>query len=460
MSRPGLVLGFLLTLSIQSCGGGGGSSAPPAPTVSLSGNAGTYWQDDAVNMRFSASNMDLSTVSYTVAGSLGNNNFVVDSGAGTLTDVVDDYIEAGEYSLTVTATDGQGKTASRAFQFTVDLVATGVLRVCDATYGCYSPGGRDLFIETARDGQMSLSARWLTDSSGYFDSQTYFGEFGFGALACSGRLNIAGESASGSMDCKGWLPSVDESGQINGYNEIARIEVDAGLSTSLGGSLSFYDNIGSLVEIWEDASNEVLEQYEGWPTNSELIGEYAVVSIEYQYQANINAFLPFITQSLSPFDTNFAQSPYVRLVIDENHAIVGGYTSEGTTACNINGSLSTAGLSEYDSVHSSRGYEWQTAYRVLSAEYNAEGCDETVFTTLVELLSDLPSRPFQIDQSSGQVTVSTYKVYANGPYDPVLLVTGHGDGIPFNMTLLKICEVDGSVTGFNYDERYGECSPP
>ena len=150
----------------------------------------------------------------------------------------------------------------------------------------------------------------------------------------------------------------------------------------------------------------------------------------------------------------------MRLVIDENHAIVGGYTSEGTTACNINGSLSTAGLSEYDSVHSSRGYEWQTAYRVLSAEYNAEGCDETVFTTLVELLSDLPSRPFQIDQSSGQVTVSTYKVYANGPYDPVLLVTGHGDGIPFNMTLLKICEVDGSVTGFNYDERYGECSPP
>jgi hypothetical protein len=277
--------------------------------VSISGNAGTYWQDDAINIRFSASNMDITTVSYTVAGSLGNNNFVVDSAAGTLTDVVDDYIEAGEYSLTVTATDGQGKTASRAFQFTVDLVATGVLRVCDATYGCYSPGGRDMFIETARNGQMALTARWLDDRSGYFDSQTHFGVFDFRALTCSGRLNIAGESASGSMDCKGWLPSVDENGQINGYYEIARIELDAGLSTSLGGSLSFYDNSGLLIESWEDASNEVVDQYEGWPTNAELIGEYAIGSIEYLYQTVIDSFLPFVTQSLSAFDNNLAQSP-------------------------------------------------------------------------------------------------------------------------------------------------------
>jgi hypothetical protein len=215
---------------------------------------------------------------------------------------------------------------------------------------------------------MALTARWLDDRSGYFDSQTHFGVFDFRALTCSGRLNIAGESASGSMDCKGWLPSVDENGQINGYYEIARIELDAGLSTSLGGSLSFYDNSGLLIESWEDASNEVVDQYEGWPTNAELIGEYAIGSIEYLYQTVIDSFLPFVTQSLSAFDNNLAQSPYVRLVIDENHAIGGGYTTEGTTTCSIGGSLSAAGLSEYDSVHSSRGYEWRTAYRVLPAE--------------------------------------------------------------------------------------------
>ena len=143
----------LIAICLSACGGGGGgggSAPPPQPSVTVSGNNGTYWQDDTISISFSVRNMDTTTVSYGVTGSLGNNNFVVDSSAGTFRTIDDDWTESGDYSLTVTATDGGGKTASRAFQFTVDTVMTGRYLVCDPIQGCIADGGRSVLVTVER----------------------------------------------------------------------------------------------------------------------------------------------------------------------------------------------------------------------------------------------------------------------------------------------------------------------
>ena len=116
-SRFRLLIVIVASFYLTACGGGGGggSAPPPQPTVTVSGNNGTYWQDDTISITFSVRNMDTSTVSYAVTGSLGNNNFVVDSSAGTFRTVDDDWTESGSYSLTVTATDGGGKMPHAPF---------------------------------------------------------------------------------------------------------------------------------------------------------------------------------------------------------------------------------------------------------------------------------------------------------------------------------------------------------
>jgi hypothetical protein len=198
-----LYLWLTLVLLLTACGGGGGggsSSIPASPSVSVNGNLGTYWQDDPVSISFSVSNMDSSTTSYSVAGSLGNNNFEVNSSSGTFTDISDDYLEAGDYSLTVTATDAGGKTASRSFQLTVDLIATGLLEACDPILGCYGDGGNSVIVASARDGQLAIYQTWLTGEgldAGVYDVRQ---------LTCAGLISIDGIDFSGTATCDGWLP--------------------------------------------------------------------------------------------------------------------------------------------------------------------------------------------------------------------------------------------------------------
>ena len=71
----------LVLCLISGCGGGGGSStppAPPSPSVSVSGNAGSYWIDEEIEIRFSTSNMDRSTISYTVSNFEEGYDFTLD----------------------------------------------------------------------------------------------------------------------------------------------------------------------------------------------------------------------------------------------------------------------------------------------------------------------------------------------------------------------------------------------
>lgn len=458
---------FAVLILMQACGGGGGggSSAPPTPSVSISGNAGTYWQDEAVNIQFSASNMDLATVSYTVAGSLGNNNFVVDSQAGTFKDVADDFMDAGDYSLTVTATDGGGKTASRSFQLTVDLVPTGVLAVCDPAYGCGN-SIRGLFFNTTRDGVLSISGRWLdTSQIQGFDGQNYIGSFGFVQLTCFGQVAVDADTATGEADCGGSLPTVDPQdplGPATDFVGVSRVEFDIDYALDEG-NVRFYDASGALLEIWSDASNEVQEQFEGWPTNSELAGQYVFTEIDYQYAHFVSAEIPNTTRSLDGVSANVMQTPYVNLMIDSQYRIEGGDTASGPTVCTIDGNINSIALSEYESVHSPRGYPWQTGYRVMSSAFTATGCDDLVFNTFEqEFLGFVGSNlsPFSITQSVGEVAMLALRFNTGTNSGIALNIRGHGDGQPFSADLVKICDINGEPEPVNQDFGFGVCLTP
>jgi hypothetical protein len=463
IQRLTVILAVLALL--QACGGGG-SSAPPTPSVSISGNAGTYWQDDAVNIQFSASNMDLATVSYTVAGSLGNNNFVVDSQAGTFKDVADDFMDAGDYSLTVTATDGAGKTASRSFQLTVDLVPTGVLAVCDPAYGCDN-SIRKLFFNTTRDGVLSISGRWLdTSQITGFDGQNFSGNVGFVQLTCFGQVAVDADTGTGEADCGGALPVVDPQdplGPATDFVGVSRVEFDID-SASEEGNVRFYDASGALLETWPDASNEALEQFQGWPTNSELAGQYVFAAVDYQYDHFVDALLPNFFQSFDQVSAHVMSAPFVNLMIDSQYQIEGGDTASGPTACTIDGNINSIALSEYESVHSPRGYPWQTGYRVMSSAFTATGCDESIFNTLEqEILGPLGGgepAPHNISQSVGEASVLALRFNTGTNSGIALNISGHGDGRPFSADLIKICDINGEPEPVNQDFGFGVCLTP
>ncbi|WP_040817879.1 putative Ig domain-containing protein, partial [Aequoribacter fuscus] len=106
-------LAFTLFL-VASCGVGVGdklidtASSPSSPSVTVSGVKANYWQDETIAISFSVANMDRTTVNYSISDLDEGYDFTLDSKAGTFRTVSDQYTDAGEYSYTVTATDGSG----------------------------------------------------------------------------------------------------------------------------------------------------------------------------------------------------------------------------------------------------------------------------------------------------------------------------------------------------------------
>ena len=448
-----------LVLLMTACGGGGGggsSSIPASPSVSVNGNLGTYWQDDPVSISFSVSNMDSSTTSYSVAGSLGNNNFEVNSSSGTFTDISDDYLEAGDYSLTVTATDAGGKTASRSFQLTVDLIATGLLEACDPILGCYGDGGNSVIVASARDGQFAIYQTWLTGEgldAGVYDVRQ---------LTCSGLISIDGIDFSGTATCDGWLPvEKDANGRFRGFSRVRTVEISSNAGEEVTASLNFYAADGTLVENWINATSNVLEQFNGWPDNSSLKGQYTLSSAGQQYGSGL---IPIgLADQLGLAAGDFIQDFYFlsaapRFLINDNYQLQSMAGNDGSLDCAVSGQLTQGSIDEYASVHSSRGSVWQSTYRVMSANYAATGCSG--FDNTLAAAIGFPSPPLTFDQPNGSVALESFQGTGNGgtPFTSIRLV-GPGHDQPFEVYFIKARELDGTATVANADRRCGSCEP-
>ena len=467
-----LLIVIITSLCLTACGGGGGggSAPPPQPTVTVSGNNGTYWQDDTISITFSVRNMDSSTVSYAVTGSLGNNNFVVDSSAGTFRTVDDDWTESGSYSLTVTATDGGGKTASRAFQFTVDTVMTGYYEVCDPVQGCVEEGGRSVFIEAARDGNFS-AVFWNYDGIDW-ESQILTSHF----LTCYGSLVVNGDAINGSANCGGKYPQTPygDIGSYTDYREVDRIEITTDLAQGIEGALSFYDPAGTLIETWDGSAGDYKERDYEWPTNTQLEGRYAIIGIDYQYENTVPyvvwaSFFNTFRQDWGPFvwheflDNGSAfMTGTPTFSVDSSYNIVAGApVGDSDSSCSISGSFTPISLGEYASTNNIPNNPWRYGGRVMSANYNATGCD-TLASSLIPITLIITGEeinpPRSINQSAGQVIVDPFirPYYTDGSYvgqEWTFAISGPGDTSPFVFYAGKVCEADGTPTVVN---RFGQ----
>lgn len=430
-----LAYSFIALCFVSACGGGGGgsspSAAPPAPTVNVSGNDGTYWIDEEIEIRFSVNNMDGSTISYTVSNFEEGYDFTLDSTNGIFKTITGQFTDPGEYSLTVTATDGAGKTASRAFQFDVHTVITGDTFVENGD-------GRNLNGRISRDGNFAIYQQWGSDE------EQQRGVWQGHSLLCSGQLQVDIEEYSGVAECKGKFPRGQaSSGYYYGLTELDRIEVE-GVNTT--GTVRFYEADGSLLETWADLyiSTDQYQENDVWPTNNELIGTYIPVAARLQYdfstdlaealalEANLG-YWPYWVENVNP---NWNERPQFKINSDHSFSTV--TPPEGSSACTFSGGLSNLSLAEYAIVHGAKGGTgWQR--RVMGMDYVASGCNN--FGNLTGSLS--------FDQSSGPALVSPAWFTGEEGRTLYLYVHGSGNDRPFTFWMRKICEGDGTPTAYN-----------
>ena len=421
---------------ISGCGGGGGSSAPPAPpapSVNVSGNAGAYWIDEEIEIRFSTSNMDRSTISYTVSNFEDGYDFTLDSSNGVFKTITGQFTDPGEYSLTVTATDGAGKTASRSFQFDVHTVITG------RSFVEYQNDGRGLNVRVSRDGNFAMFQQWGSEE------ERQKGLWEGNSLLCNGVLEVDIEEYSGVAECRGkWPRGQAESGYYFGLTNLGRIEVEGRNTT---GTVRFYELDGSLLETWTEVylTTEEYEQNDVWPTNNELIGtfipvaallqyDYSIDLMEAQVMADSLGYWPYWEELI---EVNWNERPQFK--INNDHTFSAVMPPEGSSACTFSGQLNEASLDEYAIVHGAKGGTgWQR--RMMGMSYAATACDG--FGHLTGTIS--------LNQSSGGGLMNaSWLTNSEGDRSLYLYVYGPGDDRPFAFWMRKICEADGTPTAYN-----------
>jgi len=383
-------LAFTLLL-VASCGGGGGGAAP-SPSVTVSGVKSSYWQDEAITISFSTANMDRTTVNYSISGLDEGYNFTLDSKAGTFRTVSDQYTYAGEYSYTVTATDGSGKTASRSFQFRVDAVVTGSR--------FFIKDDRSLFISRSRDGLTAAFA--AANPYGYRVDN----------LICFGETSVNGAAWSGTLNCGGQL--------CNGFfcGPVSRAQIESDVNDQGTGSIVFYRSDGAQVEIWSEseAYSEEIEDFRGWPTNTEIPGRYLPVVIAHQYDYTY----PRGSQ-ISFWDDTLVMP---EIVIGSDYKIVTEVPASNTSACVLNGEIGQLALDEYDLVHGDKGESWRNSKRQISGELQATNCSDV----------GVRSSGISIDQPIGPFMAQLDRLDGGG-----LVLRFHGSGVdrPFIFAALK-----------------------
>lgn len=470
---------FIALGVIASCGGGGGSGgsiaiAPPQPSVTVSGNRGTYRQDEPIVIDFSASNLDQNTISWSISN-YDEESFKLDSVNGVFRNVETDFetskswltLPARNFSLTVTATDGAGKSASRAFQFSIDAVPTGFFIASEP-----NPQGtaiRTVGIDFTRDGLA------------YFEAYAYratVSDVERGALlrtqklVCYGESTIDGALVEGSASCGGELASLldstgyywnddiqqeDEILVATEFNPIDAIEFSfsSGEDHDYTGTLNFYDASGGLVETWNNIHLANQLNSDGFSSSNErLVGRYLAFGAAAQYKTTV---VPY------PDGRFFREISPGSLVLDIKSDF--SITSLDFQPCQIQGAIGTSSLDELESISGSLGdYFRNNRTRNLAATYSSLDCTPTLSfpPELVTANGLHPEEPIDLSQSDGSALISVFEARgfligedSNQGDVIVITVAGPGNEGPFRFDLVKICDDEGTPTGYfgtpNYD---------
>ena len=401
-----LAFTLLLVASCGGGGGGGGGGAAPSPSVTVSGVKANYWQDETIAISFSVANMDRTTVNYSISGLDEGYDFTLDSKAGTFRTVSDQYTDAGEYSYTVTATDGSGKTASRSFQFRVDAVVTGSR--------LFYKDERSLVISRSRDG---LTA--IFDAKGDFDVASLGVRIDI--MICFGETSVNGAAISGTLNCGGRLftPS--------GFETVSRAQIETDVNDQGTGSIVFFGSDGAQVAVWSESEgySEEIEDFRGWPTNTEIPGRYLNLAIAHQYHY-VYSFEEVDVGQLSTFDS-IDRFVMPDMIIGSDYKIVTEVPASNTSACVFNGEIGQLALDEYNLVHGDKGENWRNSLRLISGELQATNCSDV----------GVPFLDASIDQPLGPFLAELNRTDGGGL---LLLINGSGVDRPFLFAALKVSD--------------------
>ena len=453
MLRPSLIL--FACISLANCGGGGGgggdgvASTPPSPSISVQGNKGVYRQDEPIVIQFSASNMDQNTLSWSVAN-FDDNSFKLDSSNGVFRSVESDFetskswltLTAGEYSLAVTATDGNGKTASRSFQFRVDLIPTGYFIAYEPQMAGTAP--RILHIDFTRDGLAFIQSFGYRGTQDSVQTDTLMSE----NLTCFGDSQIMGAKLEATVNCGGKIASqLYDSGYYwndnrreiyisEEFNDVGSITLSFVMDedNDLRGSINLYSPAGGLLESWD--SSFLSEQIGGsdqWAApNEDLAGRYVADYAESQYTTTVN--YP---------DGRFSRElVWGSLMLDI--ATDYSFSSPPQQACQITGSIDQASIDEWIAVtqNPEGGYIEANRQRIMGADYSAIGCNELETDGAI-----FGENPIDLNQSSGPALIGVIEQGRLSDWDNKiyrLVITGAGTTGPFRFDLIKVCEPDGN----------------
>ena len=472
---------LILSVSLASCGGGIGAGAViPAiacaisddcesngssPAIIINNNLGNYEQGESLRISFTTRGLDESSVSYTVA-EYDKDDFRIDATEGVFRSVTweDEFnksyltLPAGQHSFTVTATDANGKSASRSFQFDVDSVRTGFYVATEPSP--YSGNTfRELEIDISRDGFVNLATYTYSGST----DDLLNGNLGSKNLFCFGDSDVHGRLVTGDLQCGGQLPrSINDSGYYWGsypiwlstdFAYVANIEFELEFSKygeQFQGEFRFYDTDGGLEETWTDSGGYDIDLAGPWIDNHKLVGRYVVLYIDSQYS---------IDDIYQEWDFSHTVD-YEKYILDITPEFT--FSSPSAQSCQFYGGLSETSLQELDKVLGGEGAEYFYYYRqrIMSAEYSTSGCDAII---PMLGLSEGENELF-ISQSVGPAVVTPFSesesnrllfgegapVGNNGSDEiGMISVAGAGENKPFRFLATKICDSEGEPTNFN-----------
>ncbi|WP_158027026.1 hypothetical protein, partial [Aequoribacter fuscus] len=294
------------------------------------------------------------------------------------------------------------KTASRSFQFLVDAVVTGSR--------FFYKDERSLQITRSRDG---LTA--VVDGYAVFDAATR--GYRQDNMICFGETSVNGADISGTLNCGGRLftPS--------GFETVSRAQIETDVNDQGTGSIVFFGSDGAQVAVWSESEgySEEIEDFRGWPTNTEIPGRYLPFVIAHQYHY-VYSFeeQPWFFQPINSFDMP-------EIVIGSDYKIVTEVPASNTSACVLNGEIGQLALDEYDLVHGDKGENWRNSLRVISGELQATNCSDV----------GVRSSGISIDQPIGPFMARLDRLDEG---ELVLRFYGSGVDRPFIFAALKVSD--------------------
>ena len=223
MSMKTYWLSSVAAILLASCGGGGSSSTP---SPSLSSNLpSSAFDDETVVVTVTARNFGVEATTYTATS---NSLFIQQGDADNQFVITDSASVPGNHTITFSASDTSGKSATLRASIRIDVVATGLWRITSVSVDGIVVEGTRAEATVSRGGRIYLWA--ATD--GELDEKC------FGSNATTGKI----------LTFEIWCADTDDGYQVDeeGYRITGELEIDGEIAS---GEYTLYESSGGLLGV-------------------------------------------------------------------------------------------------------------------------------------------------------------------------------------------------------------------